>query len=608
MTLWKTSCRERENLIQLPSVLLTTNKRKETKMKIKRLLSLGLALVLSLSSALVILTPGIASALAPYTCTWTGATNNNFNTAGNWSGCNSAAPQPSDGDNLVFDNTSIGASKTLTNDITNLSLGSVTFQGTNSSFFNFTITGNAITVNSGVTMSSNSQATLDLDVTLGGDQTFNITTASSLIIGDSSGTPTAHTLALGSHTLTLSGSTSCSYMSFFSSLTGSGSLVDNASEVALNTDSPSYSGAITVSSGSQLVANTSQALGAASGGTTIASGASLGLGFQADTTFAEPLAISGTGSSSGGAIVASDGSLQPGCFGGGGTTTTHTATLSGAITLGANTTINPTQYHNVTITGALSGSFTLTVVPGAGGTLTINSSNNTSSTPNGTSAAPAQTITIAAGDNQPSTFVDVGTNQTYIIDGIRGGVTVESGGILEGTGTVGDVFVNQGGIIAPGHSPGCLSTGNMDINGTYQAELGGTTACSGYDQLKVTGTVTLSDSNPATLTVSLYNGFKPKVGNTFTIIDNDASDAVTGTFNNLPEGATFTVSGYVFKITYKGGDGNDIVLTVQSVPATPNTGFALFTTNPAITLITTVLAAGGILAITRRYQKVASKR
>jgi hypothetical protein len=55
-----------------------------------------------------------------------------------------------------------------------------------------------------------------------------------------------------------------------------------------------------------------------------------------------------------------------------------------------------------------------------------------------------------------------------------------------------------------------------------------------------------------------------------TIINNDGVDAVTGTFTNLPEGATITASsGAKFKISYHGGTGNDVVLTQISLPAQP---------------------------------------
>ena len=103
-----------------------------------------------------------------------------------------------------------------------------------------------------------------------------------------------------------------------------------------------------------------------------------------------------------------------------------------------------------------------------------------------------------------------------------------------------------------------------------------------------------------------YNDFKPAVGQSYTIIDNDSNDAVTGTFNNLAEGATFTVDGYVFKISYVGGTGNDVVVTVQSVPTTPNTGFTMLTSHPLVTMLTTTLLAAGIAMIARRYSKMSA--
>ena len=103
----------------------------------------------------------------------------------------------------------------------------------------------------------------------------------------------------------------------------------------------------------------------------------------------------------------------------------------------------------------------------------------------------------------------------------------------------------------------------------------------GYDQVKVTGTVSLGG---ATLDASLIGGFVPGFGNAFTIIDNDGSDAVTGTFAGLAEGAVVDVGGTGMLITYKGGDGNDVVLTGRrasspaptattwSTPPTPSPG------------------------------------
>jgi len=84
-----------------------------------------------------------------------------------------------------------------------------------------------------------------------------------------------------------------------------------------------------------------------------------------------------------------------------------------------------------------------------------------------------------------------------------------------------------------------------------------------FDQLAVTGKVTLGGE----LKVNL--GYAPVVGHKFVIIDNDLTDAVTTTFSALPEGGTFSVAGTFFSISYKGGTGNDVELTVVNPPVTP---------------------------------------
>src|SRR5581483_6213045 len=69
----------------------------------------------------------------------------------------------------------------------------------------------------------------------------------------------------------------------------------------------------------------------------------------------------------------------------------------------------------------------------------------------------------------------------------------------------------------------------------------------------------------ATLALHLPAGFDPDTDTVFTLIDNDGADAVSGTFAGLAEGATFTVGRFTFKISYVGGTGNDVTLTVAAV-------------------------------------------
>jgi hypothetical protein len=72
-------------------------------------------------------------------------------------------------------------------------------------------------------------------------------------------------------------------------------------------------------------------------------------------------------------------------------------------------------------------------------------------------------------------------------------------------------------------------------------------------------------------------------GTVYTIVANDLSDPVAGTFSGLAEGATINVGGNVFRISYAGGDGNDVTLTAigpathftVSAPASATAGTAL---------------------------------
>jgi autotransporter-associated beta strand protein len=141
-----------------------------------------------------------------------------------------------------------------------------------------------------------------------------------------------------------------------------------------------------------------------------------------------------------------------------------------------------------------------------------------------------------------------------------GTITVNSGGTLGGTGSLtGAVGVNAGGTVLPGSGgTGILATGNISIapGGIVNAVINNSTAGSGYDQLNVTGTVNLTGS---TLSIS---GTRPiHVGDQITVIKNDGSDPVVGTFSGLAQGAAISLNGANYAINYHGGDGNDVVLT-----------------------------------------------
>ena len=116
--------------------------------------------------------------------------------------------------------------------------------------------------------------------------------------------------------------------------------------------------------------------------------------------------------------------------------------------------------------------------------------------------------------------------------------------------------------LVPGASPGqVILVGNLTLDSDDELvmELNGTSPLTGYDNFVIQGTVTLGG---ATLTLS--RAFDPFPGDTFTIIDNDgSSDPVYGTFSAYPEGTIITLGGIPLTLSYVGGNGNDIVLSVS---------------------------------------------
>lgn len=80
--------------------------------------------------------------------------------------------------------------------------------------------------------------------------------------------------------------------------------------------------------------------------------------------------------------------------------------------------------------------------------------------------------------------------------------------------------------------------------------------------VRVGGLVTLN----GTLTINAIGAPFP-LGRTYILIENDGVEAIIGTFTGLPEGTIFEAGGQLFRISYVGGTGNDVVLT--AVAATP---------------------------------------
>jgi fibronectin-binding autotransporter adhesin len=254
------------------------------------------------------------------------------------------------------------------------------------------------------------------------------------------------------------------------------------------------------------------------------------------------LTLSGTNTYSGGTTV-SAGTLQG-----------NTSSLQGDITNNASVVFD--QGTDSTYAGIMTGTGSLTKENT--GILTLTGANTYTGT-----------TTISAGG-------------LFVNGSLSGPVIVNSGARLGGSGTVNQTTVNSGGALAPGNSPGILNTGDLTLNSgsSLDVEINGTTPGTEHDQVNVTGTVTL---NSPELNISL--GYAPVKGDTYTIINNDAVDAVTGTFNGLTEGATFSFGSQLFQITYTGVDGNDVVISYLYSP----TNFAATAVTPNETAVATAL-------------------
>ncbi len=190
------------------------------------------------------------------------------------------------------------------------------------------------------------------------------------------------------------------------------------------------------------------------------------------------------------------------------------------------------------------------------------------------------TLTLTGNNNYTgATTVNGGTLVVNGATASGSSVTVNNGGTLGGSGTVGgSVTTASGGTVAPGNSPGILSTGAFSLVAGSSLDIefdGGTTAGTNYDQVAVTGTVTLGG---ALNLLDISGGMDPAAGDEFVILSNDGTDAIIGTFNGLVEGAIvstdFGGSGLTARVTYIGGfGGNDAVIVVDGgtveVPVNP---------------------------------------
>lgn len=257
------------------------------------------------------------------------------------------------------------------------------------------------------------------------------------------------------------------------------------------------------------------------------------------------LTLTGSNSGSGTVLITNGGTLQ---FGAGGASS-WLANAGGTITIDTGSKLISNMSNSQRLSGKLAG--TGDFFKKGVGTITLS----------GDSSA-------FAGE----TFVNAGMlNVGYKGNGkLAGPIVVDSGARFGGSGTViGNVTIASGATHVAGDTANPATTGlvhTQTINGNYvnngilEIEASPTTA----DRLTVNGTVNISG---ATLNLSLTpndpspaGGWDPLNG-PFTIIANDGSDAVTGTFASVGNLNNLLFLNHL--ISYTGGDGNDVTLALS---------------------------------------------
>ncbi len=169
-------------------------------------------------------------------------------------------------------------------------------------------------------------------------------------------------------------------------------------------------------------------------------------------------------------------------------------------------------------------------------------------------AISAETIDIDAGAVLNSYGGTTGKGGTINVEG-----TFNGGGWV-----VGDLTMFSGSELSPTQESSLYD--RLTINGSYTQQAGSMLSIGISDIPDVhdslfeqdgSGTISLDGS----LNVEFHSSFDLQQNMSFTIIANEGTDSVSGTFADLPEGSVVTNdNGLYLFITYAGDTGNDVVL------------------------------------------------
>lgn len=216
----------------------------------------------------------------------------------------------------------------------------------------------------------------------------------------------------------------------------------------------------------------------------------------------------------------------------------------GQVILGARNLGVGTSNLSTTFPGIIQGTGSLTKV--GTGTLTLSGENTYSG---GTTISAG--ILIAAGGT--------GSGAVAVNAGTLGGSGTISGETTVGTGS------GSGAYLAPSIGPEkqvTLTIQNaltFNSDATYTCSLRAKKTRSRNDQIMANG-VTIHSGAQFNLSGQVPG--KVRAGTNFTVINNTAGTAISGTFANLADGSIVKVGSTNFQANYEGGDGNDLTLMV----------------------------------------------
>jgi filamentous hemagglutinin family protein len=298
-----------------------------------------------------------------------------------------------------------------------------------------------ILINDSVTIPSSRTLTLTAGGRVAGNGTGNITNNGTLIVEP--------------------GHADFDGIQFYGVISGSGGLVKNGSGYFALYGANTYTGATTVNAGGLFV-NDNTALGGTGSGTTVNSGATLGI---SDTSsIGEPITLNG------GTLRSSGGS--------------GSSTVSGAITLTANSYIGATG-NTLTVSGVISGAYALT--KNSSGTLIL-SGNNTYS----------GATTVSTGILQLGAAGRIADSSAVTVDS---GATLDLNNYSETVGSIagaGNITLGSGTLTAGGDNTSTAFSGVISGTGTLTKAGSGTLTLSGSNTYS--GTTTISAGTLAVTT------------------------------------------------------------------------------------------------------------